>query len=137
MDKTPSISRSFSSPATNYGIAQNADYDEYGHLFADLTYGHFRLEAVYGSREKGVPTGAFGSVFNDSANRSIDTRQYLDLKYDHNFGSDWGIMGRVYFDRYPYNDTFIFDLSAFGGPSRAVFNAHGPGAMVGRGGRSF
>ncbi|HMD87423.1 MAG TPA: TonB-dependent receptor [Terriglobia bacterium] len=121
----------FANPATNFGIAQNADYDEYGHFFANLSYGHFRLEAAYGSREKGVPTGAFGSVFDDTANRTIDSRQYLDLKYDRNFGSDWGVMGHVYIDRYPYSDTFIFDLSAFGGPSRAVFNAHGPGEWWG------
>jgi len=121
----------FFNPATHYGIAQNADYDEYGHFFANLSYGHFRLEGVYGSREKGVPTGAYGSVFDDAANRTIDTRQYLDLRYDRNFGSDWGLMGRVYIDRYPYNDTFIFDLSSFGGPSRAVFNAHGPGEWWG------
>ena len=121
----------FNSPATNYGIARNADYDEYGHFFADLTYGHFRLEGLYGSREKGSPTGAYGSVFDDTANRTIDARQYLDLKYDRNFGSDWGVMGRVYIDRYPYNDTFIFDLSPFGGPSRVVFNAHGPGEWWG------
>ncbi len=121
----------FFNPASNYGITQNADYDEYGHFFADLSYGHFRLEGVYGSREKGVPTGAYGSLFDDSANRCIDTRQYVDLKYERNLGSDWGLMGRVYIDRYPYNDTFIFDLSSFGGPSRAVFNAQGPGEWWG------
>jgi len=121
----------FNSPATNYGIAQNADFDEYGHFFADFNYGHFRLEAVYGSREKGVPTGAFGSVFDDTGNHSIDTRQYLDLKYDRNFGSDWGVMGQVYIDRYPYDQTYIFDLSTFGGPSRAVVDSHGPGAWWG------
>ncbi len=117
----------FAGPATNYGIAQNADSDEYGHFFANLTYGHFRLEAVYGSREKGVPTGAYGSVFNDSANRSIDTRQYLDLKYDRKFGSDWGVMGRVYADRYPWDEDLIFDLSAFGGPPVRCSTATVPG----------
>jgi iron complex outermembrane receptor protein len=121
----------FFNPGTNYGIAQNADDDEYGHLFADLTYGHLRLEAVYGSREKGVPTGAFGTVFDDSASRTIDTRQYVDLKYGRNFGSDWGVMGRVYIDSYPYHSTFAYDLSAFGGPSRMAVNTYGPGQWWG------
>ena len=127
----------FASPATNYGIAQNADYDEYGHFFADFTYGHFRLEAVYGSREKGVPTGAFGSVFDDTANRSIDTRQYLDLKYDRNFGSDWGVMGRVYIDRYPYSDTSYLRSFGLRRPFPRGVQCPRSRGMVGCGGRGF
>jgi iron complex outermembrane receptor protein len=121
----------FDSPSTNYGIAQNADHDEYGQLFANLSYGHFRLESVYGSREKGVPTGAYGSVFDDPGNRTVDTREYLDLQYERNFGSDRGVTGRVYYDRYPFNDSYVYDLSAFGGPSRAVVKVHGPGQWWG------
>ncbi len=129
--------KEFDNPATNYGLAQNADYDEYAHLFADLSYGHFRLEGAYGSREKGIPTGAFGSVFDDSANHAIDTREYFDLKYDRNFGSDWGIMGRVYIDRYPYSENLIYRSFVLWRPFPRGNQCPRSRGMVGCGGRSL
>jgi len=96
----------FNRPATNNGIAENSDDEESHQFFADLTYGGFRLEGLYGSREKGIPTASFNDVFNDSRAQTIDTRGYVDLSYDHQFGSDWGFTSRIYYDNYHYDGIY-------------------------------
>ena len=96
----------FDSPATNYGWADNADHEESHQFFADLTYGGFRLEGVYGAREKNIPTASFGDAFDDSRARSTGARSYVDLTYDHQFGSDWGFTSRVFYDDIWYNGFY-------------------------------
>ena len=51
----------FDNPATNNGIAVNADDDEFQQLFANVSWGDFTLQGVYGSRDKGIPTASFGT----------------------------------------------------------------------------
>lgn len=106
----------FDSPTTNYGMADNSDYEESHQFFTSLTYGEFRLEGVYGSREKGIPTASFGDVFNDNRARTVDARGWLDLTYDHKFGSDWGFTSRLYYDEYHYDGIYP-NPSGSGGPT--------------------
>ena len=80
-----------------------------------MTLGEFRLEGLYGSREKQIPTGSFGTVFNDPDAHTVDSRGYVDLAYDHKFGSDWGINASAYYDGYHYNGLYPYS-SLSGGP---------------------
>jgi iron complex outermembrane receptor protein len=114
----------FDSPATNYGIAENCDYEESHQAFASLTYGDLRFQGLFGSREKGVPTAFYGSLFNDPAARTVDARGYLDLSYDHKFGSDWGYLGRVYYDDYRYHGYYPYVPGSNG--SAPVMNKDAP-----------
>jgi outer membrane cobalamin receptor len=111
----------FDSPATNHGIAENADADESHQLFASLTYGGFRFEGAYGSRDKNIPTGSFGTVFNDPNTQTVDGRGYLDLAYNHKFGSNWGFAARVYYDRSTYDGLYPYaSESASGSDESAI-----------------
>lgn len=112
--------QAFDSPATNNGIAENVDHDRADQLFANLSWGNFTLEGVYGSRLKQIPTASYGSIFNDPAAHTIDARQYLDLQYDRHFGDDWGVLARVSYDRNPFEFAAKYDLSALDLPSRAL-----------------
>lgn len=69
---------------------------------------------------KQIPTASFDSIFNDPESHTIDTRQSLDLQYDRHFGDDWGVMARVSYDRYPFDFSAAYDLTALGLPSRTV-----------------
>ena len=62
--------KEFDTPATNNGIAVDADGEEADNFFANLSFRDFTLHGTYGSREKGVPTGSFGTVFNDPRTRT-------------------------------------------------------------------
>jgi outer membrane receptor for ferrienterochelin and colicins len=117
----------FDNPATNDGIAVNADRDEFQQLFANASWGDFTLQALYGSRDKGIPTASFGTVFNVTETHTIDERAYLDLTYTHELGHGWNLTSRTYYDLFNNDGTYIYDYSASGGPSRAVNRnyAHG------------
>jgi iron complex outermembrane receptor protein len=121
----------YDSPATNYGIAEDCDGDQYRQVFANLTYRGFELQGAYGWREKNIPTASFGTIFNDPGERTIDAPGYLDLKYEHKFGGDWGYRARVYYDHYIYNGSYPYDASPSGGPSRVVNKDLGTGQRWG------
>jgi outer membrane receptor for ferrienterochelin and colicins len=117
----------FDSPATNNGIAENADDDEFHDLFGNLSWGHFTLHGVFSSRDKGIPTASFGTVFDVTQTRTIDARAFLDLQYDHPLGRGWTFTSRSYYDQYNNDGTYVYDYSATGGPPSALNRnyAHG------------
>jgi outer membrane receptor for ferrienterochelin and colicins len=108
----------FNNPSTNNGIAANCDYDESHQAFASLTYGDFRVQGLFGSRQKGIPTASFGDMFDDPAARTVDTRGYLDATYNHKFGGDWGFKGQLYYDNYHYDGDYPTPLGS--GPASVL-----------------
>ena len=117
----------FDNPATNNGIAVNADNDEFHQLFANVSWRGFTLQGVFGSRDKGIPNAPFGSVFNVTGTHTIDMRGYLDLRYERNLGHGWNFTSRTYYDQFNNDGTYVYDYSASGGPSRVLNKnfAHG------------
>jgi outer membrane cobalamin receptor len=71
----------FAAPATNNGYAQDVDGDGSAQTFADIANGNTRVQGLYFSRTKLVPTAPYGSNFNDSANRTTDSRGYVEAGY--------------------------------------------------------
>ena len=117
----------FDNPANNNGIALNADDDEFDQLFVNVSWRGFTLHGVFGSRDKGIPTASFGTVFNVTQTHTIDERGYLDLQYDRRLGHGWSISNRLYLDQFNNDGTYVYDYSASGGPSRVLNKnyAHG------------
>jgi len=117
----------FDTPDNNNGIAVNADGDKFHQFFASASWGNFSLQAVYGSRDKTIPTAPFGSVFDVTGTHTIDERGYLDLRYVHAIGHGWNLTNRTYADLYNNDGVYIYDYSATGGPSRVMNKnfAHG------------
>jgi iron complex outermembrane receptor protein len=98
-------------PATNNGIADHVDDDNYHSFFAKTSLNDLTLTGVYSKREKGIPTGSFGTVFNDPRNRTFDEHSYLDLKYEHRFGNDLIVSARAYYDWFYYYGDYVYDLA--------------------------
>ena len=88
----------FNSPATNNGVTQNTDYESFQHVLATLSYGGFTLQGMFSARDKGVPTGYFGTVFNDPRTANLDYHQYFDLSYQHAIGEKWEVAARSSYD---------------------------------------
>ena len=99
----------FNTPESHNGVARNCDYESFQSAFSKFSWKDFTLTGVYHNREKGVSTGAYGATFGDPRTYTIDTRAYLDLKYDHTFASDWQVLARVSFDHYPYTGHYFFN----------------------------
>jgi outer membrane receptor for ferrienterochelin and colicins len=98
----------FDSPATNYGIAQNADRDRSRSFYASLHFRHFTLEAVGGTRVKGMPTASFGQAFNDRRSQTTDSSGHFKLRYSRPIFRDAEFTANVYFDRAIYHGVYVY-----------------------------
>ncbi|MFO0700943.1 MAG: TonB-dependent receptor [Nitrospira sp.] len=108
----------FNSPDQNNGIAHRMDQDTFHNFFAKASYGDFTLQGGYVGRKKRIPTAAFGTIFNNGRDATVDNRAYLDLKYQHEFGNQLTVKGRLYYDRYYFREDYVFDIS----PQPPTFN---------------
>jgi iron complex outermembrane receptor protein len=111
--------KEFDDPLTNNGVAVNADDESSTSFHASVSLDDFSAHATYGSREKGVPTGSFGTFFNDRRTRTTDRRGYVDLKYEHTFDNQVGLMARASYDSYAYDGTYVYDASENSTPQLA------------------
>ncbi|HTW57585.1 MAG TPA: TonB-dependent receptor [Terriglobales bacterium] len=89
----------FDSPATNNGITSNTDYENFQHLLATISFRGFTLQGLFSARDKGVPTGYFGSVFNNPGTFNRDYHQYFDLSYQHSVAEKWDVTARTSYDQ--------------------------------------
>ena len=94
------------------GHALQSDYDSSKSLFARLSLSDFTLTGLFGSRKKGVPTGAYGTVFNDPQTRTIDERGYVDLSYRKTFLDILEVSARLFYDHYGFDGVYITDNGA-------------------------
>jgi iron complex outermembrane receptor protein len=99
----------FNNAQNNFGVANHTDSDRYTDLLATLSARGLRLQAVYGSRDKQDPTGAWDTAFDDPRNHVIDTHAYLDLRYEHSIGS-WQWMARSYCDKFGEDGFYITQM---------------------------
>src|SRR6185436_19810921 len=106
--------REFDARETNNGFADHADYDRSHSFLANLSYREFRLQAVLSSREKGLPTGSYGTVFNDPRINTVDAKAYVDLGYQHTFSNTLDITGRLFYDRTDFDGNYVADYSGTG-----------------------
>jgi iron complex outermembrane receptor protein len=98
-----------SSPSFPGATVRHDDVEWAKNFFASISYGDFTLEGLYGRRDKELPNGPYGSVFNDRRNELWDERAYAELRYSRDFAHDWHLLVRSYFDHYTYEGTFAFD----------------------------
>ena len=110
----------FADPDTNNGLAERADADQFAKLFGRISFGHLTLQALYGTREKAVPTASFGTVFNDPRTRTIETLGFLDLQYTRNLRAQWELAARVQYDRYGYDGDYVYEIEDGGLLSRVI-----------------
>jgi outer membrane receptor for ferrienterochelin and colicins len=89
----------FDGPATNYGITRNTDYENYEHILAKVSFHGLTVQGLFSARDKVVPTGYFGTVFNDPRTANLDYHQYLDLNYQHSIGGHWELDARTSYDQ--------------------------------------
>ena len=104
----------FNSAATNNGIARNADYDTYQHFLATVSLRGFTLQGVYSDRNKGIPTGAFATLFNDPRTHTFDSERYLDLSYQHTMSRGWDLAARTSVGRHVYDGIYAYSPAAPG-----------------------
>ncbi|MBK8814748.1 MAG: TonB-dependent receptor [Methylococcaceae bacterium] len=91
------------------GTTMHGSFDNAERLFGKFSWQHFTLEAGYSKRDKGLPTGAFGAVFNDPRNQNTDQHVFFNLSYDNLIADNLELYARAYHGRYDYPGTWIYD----------------------------
>jgi iron complex outermembrane receptor protein len=117
----------FNSPATNHGVARDADGEHYRKMFGSASFGGLTVQGLYGWRKKTLPTAPWDTVFNDSRSYTRDARAYIDLHYARTWGDDWDLSVRTYFDRYRYDGFYIYEPSVEGDPLSGINADYGYG----------
>jgi len=98
----------FDSPATNNGVTRNTDYENSQHILATISFRGFTLQGLFSARDRGVPTGYFGTVFNDPRTRNVDDHQYFDLSYQHSIGEKWELTAQTSYDQVRLQAPLVF-----------------------------
>jgi len=116
--------KEFNDPATNNGIAHNGDDDQFPHFFGKLSFRDFTLQGSFISREKGIPTAPYGTVFNTTRTRSVDERAYVDLVYNTELANHLNLTAKLYYDRYAYRGDFLYQYPDKEGSSPVLNQDH-------------
>jgi iron complex outermembrane receptor protein len=98
----------FDAPATNNGFATGGDHEEFHKLLVTASKGDFSFQANTVSREKGVPTGAYATIFDDKRNRTTDDLSLASLTYHRAFSNAASFSTRLHAGRYTYDGEYAY-----------------------------
>src|SRR3989442_333452 len=85
------------------------------HFLATVSFRGFTYQGIYGARTKGIPTGAFGTLFNDPRSHTFDNERYQSIGYQHSIRKGWDVAARTSVSRYVYDGTFVYGPDNPGG----------------------
>lgn len=102
--------KEFNSPAMHSGIAERADREDYKSVFGNLSWRDFTLQSAFINRDKTDPTAPFDTAFNDPRTHAIEERSYVNLNYEHKFPDVVDVTGLVYYDRYDFDGSYLYDV---------------------------
>jgi outer membrane receptor for ferrienterochelin and colicin len=100
----------YNSPLTNDGFADAADHEGFHKLLATASKGHFSFLASSSWREKTVPTGSFGTLFDDPRAKTEDGLSLASVSYDRSI-SRGAVSARLHGGRWTYMGTYPYDLA--------------------------
>jgi outer membrane receptor for ferrienterochelin and colicin len=104
-------------PESNFGKSVGKDWEKYFGFQSAVTNNNLKLSAVFTTRSKGIPTGAFNTDLTGDV-ESTDKRYYLESSYRKELGKISSLLFRLYFDGYDYSGSYpsggedSFDASA-------------------------
>ena len=96
-----------STPSSGY--TDHSDDDSSKSIYARFSHSDVTLTGLFSSREKGIPTGAYQTVFNNPDTRTSDERGYLNLGYRKAYTDSMEVSAQLFYDHYRYEGTYITD----------------------------
>jgi iron complex outermembrane receptor protein len=112
----------FNDPMIHNGIAEGCDGSKYQDYLVKSSYRGFNVLAGFSTREKHVPTGAWGTVLNDPRTRTIDERGFLAVEFQRTIRPEMELLNRVCFQNYHYDGYYVFDYAEAGAPPELMVN---------------
>ena len=95
-------------PELHNGTADNADHDHSYKFFGKLSLQDLTITGVFSTRDKTIPTGSYGTLFNNAGTNTTDTRSYLALAFRHKFEDQAELNAHVSYDNYHYYGDYIY-----------------------------
>jgi iron complex outermembrane receptor protein len=99
----------YEDPATHAGRAVGLDWDRARGGYVKFSFAGLTLQGFHSSREKGIPTGAFGITFGDGRAKTLDEQSFVGLKYERLLPHYQRLNLRGYFNHYRYRGTYPYD----------------------------
>ena len=90
----------------NQGRAVDADGERGYHAFASLLWRNWTFTGYLGSDQKQVPTGAYGTIFNNPGNWLLDARGFFEAAYSRDLSATRKVRWRIYYDQYRYHQRY-------------------------------
>ena len=98
----------FDTPGTANGIADRIDGERFDRTLLILSKGSLTLEATHASRDKGVPTASFGTLFGDARTRTNDTKNLASLTYARSLANRASVMARLSYGFWDYHGIYAY-----------------------------
>jgi outer membrane receptor protein involved in Fe transport len=98
----------FDAPLTNNGVANSVDHEAFRKILITASSGNFSFQANTVSREKGLPTGSYGTIFNDPRTRTTDGLSLASLSYSRALLDGASFSTRLHAGRYTYDGEYAY-----------------------------
>ena len=99
----------YDAPDTHNGVAHNLDWEKRWMLQGKADRGDVTFSAWFSRREKGIPTGAYGMVFDAPSARTTDDYGFAELKYEHALDASKQVRLRGFVDHYGYDGVYAYE----------------------------
>ncbi|MBP7052373.1 MAG: TonB-dependent receptor [Phycisphaerae bacterium] len=113
--------REFDSPETRNGLVDNDD-DQFDNLVARISWGDLSFLLAHTSREKGIPTAAWDTVFGDPRTRTWDCSTIAGLTWSHALSEQHSISARAAYGHSDYDGRYVYDWAEEGDEPYIVVN---------------
>ncbi len=98
----------YDAPLTNNGIAKGVDHEAFRKFLVTASKGDFSFQANNVSREKGLPTGSYATLFNDKRTRTTDGLSLASLSYGRALPNGASFSTRLHAGRYAYDGEYAY-----------------------------
>jgi iron complex outermembrane receptor protein len=119
--QSPLFFPGFDTPQTNNGLAVNMDGGKGYHTFANLIWRGWSFLAYFNDSEKIVPTGAYGTIFNDRGDKFSTGRDFVEARYQRDMGTEGKLSWRIYYDRFRFLGRYDFATPSGAADARNAF----------------
>jgi outer membrane receptor protein involved in Fe transport len=97
----------FDAADTGHGIADRIDSESFNRALVSLSKGNFSFEASHVSRDKGIPTAVYGTLFGDARTRSTDAKDLVSLSWARALPNRSSVMARAHYGFFDYHGTYV------------------------------
>jgi iron complex outermembrane receptor protein len=99
---------------THDGMFRDGDWDKGVNVYARASYRRLFVQGGYNSRDKGIPTAAYWTTFNDNRTKNIDELAFLEVRHQAALGGARSLLTRAYLNNYQFRGDWLMWYSDAG-----------------------